>query len=122
MKCPHCGKDIDLSPESYEKPNGKEQNRIRKIVAEMFVEKTGLPLPEPTTKKERLAAGTLWYQPIRQICEMSQWNLKKAVGLTGSSIDRLTNGNQVITISDPNSILKTARGIIGEINSGRFRG
>lgn len=107
-------KDMSLKKHS---DNGRitHQNKIRKELAEYFSTKTGLEVPVPTNEKQRREAGSLWYSPIREICELSGWDSYKGKTLIDHSIGRLDG----LTVCSPKSIVKTAKAIVAEAKIGK---
>jgi hypothetical protein len=75
-----------------------------------FIEKTKIPLPK--RKKER----DFWWSSISEIHNASGHNLDSALELLEVAINRLRQDG--LTISDPNSLIKTIRAIVGERASG----
>jgi len=91
------------------------KDKTRKELTDHFSQKTGLKVPNPTSGKQRREAATLWYQPIREICELSEWSLFKGKSIIDMTLERL-NG---MTVCAPNSIIKTARAIVAEASLGK---
>lgn len=86
------------------------QNQKRKEIADHFASRTGLPVPAPRTATQQKAAGALWYAPLREMLELAGGDVPKAKRLIDDALTKLEG----LTISDPNSILKTARAIAAE--------
>ena len=102
---------------SFSRPEGRERkDEFRESIARHFSELAGIPHPELHTEKQRKEAGRLWFAPIREICSLANWKERHAKGLMNAAFMRL-NG---LTVSDPNSILKTCRAIAGEIKRGKY--
>jgi hypothetical protein len=91
----------------------RQHNAAQTAVREHFERRTGLHMPE-TGKRTGIA--TLWWNPIREICGLVDWDVGRAVRLVDATIDRLAG----LTISDPNSIVKTARALAAQ-GQGRAR-
>jgi len=117
-----CGKPANFIKKNQLKEDIKislktsGHNAVRKALEEEFIKVTGLSPPTGTTAKAQKAAGTLWWQPLREIAVLTNWNQNQGVSLIRVSVKRMREGK--LTISDPNSILKVARAIMGEVNSG----
>ncbi len=102
------------APASPKAPSKRaQQNAIRKAVGEHFQEVTHLKPPATNAK----ALGRLWWSPIREICVMAEWDVNRAKQLISSAVIKLEG----MTISDPNSILKTCRALaaVGFSQTGR---
>lgn len=93
------------------------KNAIRKALEEHFISKTKIPPPLIKTVAQRKAAGTKWWQPLRRIAQLCDWNEDKARRLIDAALLSLRN----ITVVSPKSIVGTAEGIIGEWASGKAR-
>lgn len=109
-------KDIkeDILKNEDKKPRG--HNAVRKALGEEFVKVTGLSPPSETTAKAKRAAGALWWQPLREIAKETKWNQEQGIALIRIAVKRMRK--EKLTISDPNSILKVAKAIMGEVSSG----
>lgn len=75
----------------------------------LFSELTGIPIPNPSSKKERQAESTRWYQPVRQMVALS--NGASAEILRAAVAKMKAQGWQ---ISGPRSVLKTFTALYGE--------
>ena len=91
---------VDASPSVRD-----QQNAVRKAVSEHFQQLTNL---KPTGNAKSL--GRLWWSPIREICELTEWNEQRACAIVSDVVKSLAG----LTISDPNSILKTARATVAQ--------
>lgn len=80
------------------------QNAVRAEVARHFVAKTNLQCPPSMNK---LAKGRMWWSPIREICELAHWDVPLANRIVDDALNELAG----LTVSDPNSIIKTARAV-----------
>lgn len=60
--------------------------------------------------ENRKGIATLWWNPIKEICGLVEWDTGRALSLIDASISRLEG----LTISDPHSIVKTARSLVAE--------
>ena len=107
----------DGKPLPEKKPKRKRTPKIqnREAVIGYFLEKTGLPPPRYKTEKEKRSASVLWWQPTDEIVELAEGDVSIAKNFVDASITRL-NGK---TISDMNSILKTARAVYAEKKTGK---
>jgi hypothetical protein len=84
-----------------------QHNAAQTAVREHFERRTGLAAPEKGTAK---GLATLWWNPIREICTLADWDVGRAVRVVDATLDRLKG----LTVSDPNSIIKTARSVAAE--------
>ena len=113
---------LTVKEPSNSRPNDRkrtEKDRIRKHGEEVFAKLTGLDPPTPTNEKRRREAGELWWNPLRQICEMVNWDKKRAGGIITEAVTRLRSND--LTISSPKSILQTCTAIMGEIKTGEYK-
>ena len=93
-------------------PEQQEHNAQKKAIQEYFEQRTNLKIPRRGTSA---SIGKLWWNPVREICELADWNLDAAKKLVNQALAKLED----MTVSDPNSILKTARAIAAK--QGRAR-
>jgi len=89
-----------------EKTNSKD--KIRGELENYFAEISNIPIPARSSAKQKSAAGELWWQPLRQILDMTGWDLQQAKGLIRESYKVLKNPEKKLNVSSPKSILKTA--------------
>lgn len=109
-------KRIDIA--SAKRPHASSgKNVVRKALEEHFVRKTKLPLPPIKTNPQKKAAGTRWWGPLRQIAELTQWDVARGQSLIDAALKRMKG----LTISAPQSILNTAIAIVGEEARGESR-
>jgi len=73
-----------------------------------FSQKTRLPRPEVETDKQKRAAASLWYGPLRDIAELAAWDVGEATRLVDAALAQL-DGH--CTIASPKSIASTALAI-----------
>ena len=73
-----------------------------------FAQATGLPRPEANTDKQKRAAASLWYGPLRDIAELAAWDVGEATRLIDAALAQL-DGN--CTVASPKSIAATALAI-----------
>jgi len=109
--------DSDTEPEEEEntapapRPRASSgKNAVRKALEVYFIRKTKLPRPLMKTAKQKKAAGERWWQPLRRIAELAEQDLARGTGLIDAALQRLDG----LTISAPQSILKTVEAIVGE--------
>jgi len=95
-------------------PEQRQRRAIQTAAREHFERVTGIRIPE---KGRSSALGRLWWNPIREICGLADYDMEQVNKLISESVTRL----QGLTVSDPNSILKTARAIAGEWKRGISR-
>ena len=95
-------------------PEQRKRKAVERGAREHFERATGISIPE---KGKRSALGTLWWNPIREICGLVEHDMPQVNRLIDESLVRLKG----MTVSDPNSILKTARAIAGEWKRGESR-
>lgn len=96
-----------------------QHDAARRALAEHFSRITGLELPEPSTERERRAAGSAWWAPLREIGELIEWSEDDGAALIEAAVARLRRGR--CTISEPRSIVRTARAVAGEARRGAYR-
>lgn len=98
----------DASPKKPRQDSKRVKNR--RALQEYFIGETGLPPPKASNQTQIKAAQKLWWGPLDEIFELSGEDVDIGKGLIDLSIEKL-NG---MTISDPNSIIKTARSVYAE--------
>lgn len=118
------GNDDDNDKGSDSRPDGRNRSKsfkdkIRGEVADHFSETTGLSLPKLNTAKQKKAAGSLWFTPIREICDLVEWRKDDAQVLVDAAIARM-DGDK-LTIASPGSILKVCQSIVGEVKRGSYK-
>lgn len=86
------------------------QNLVRKSLEVYFIEVTKLPSPKTKTAAQKKSAGALWWMPLREIAELTEWDETSGKVLIHQAIERLND----MTVSNPKSILKTAQAIYSE--------
>jgi len=94
------------------------KNAIRKALEEHFISKTKLPPPLTKTASQKRAAGRRWWAPLTRMAELTDWNLTQGIRLIDEARKRLEG----LTVSAPESLLKTAEGIIGDWARGESHG
>lgn len=91
------------------------KNAVRKALEVYFIRKTKLPRPQMNTAKQKKAAGERWWQPLRRIAELVDQDLVRGTTLIDEALKRLEG----LTVSAPQSILKTVESLIAEEARGR---
>jgi hypothetical protein len=101
--------DTDAKNASVKQQTPKNQNHLpfRNSLIAFFVERTGVSGPPRDFK----AANRLWTTPIYRIGELVDFDIVKGETLVNLALQRLKD----LTVSDPNSILKMATRIAGEL-------
>ncbi|GAG08948.1 unnamed protein product, partial [marine sediment metagenome] len=69
-----------------------EYNKIRKLLANRFILRTGLKAPPMTTDAQKKAAGAAWWSPIREICELVEWDLHRGMLLIDRVVEHMRDG------------------------------
>lgn len=87
-----------------------ERDKARDELQAHFIGRTKLPPPKDETAAQKKAAGRLWWAPLREIGELAGWNVHDGKRL----IDRALEALDGLTVSDPNSIIKTVRSLKAE--------
>src|SRR3990167_4285887 len=100
-----------INHHAAKKPSPRDE--IRKFAQTKFQAITKLPVP-PNGKE----AGTLWWTPLREICDLGQWDTSSIASLISASLAKMREGK--LTVSSPKSILKVARSVYAETQGGRF--
>lgn len=102
----------DAAPEP-EKPTRKEIERMRAELVRVFLIKTGLTAPK-TDKPHIKGTQKLWWSPVEDMLCEGGWQYGKVEEALAVAIKRMAGDG--LTISDPNSILKTVRSVLAEKN------
>ena len=84
------------------------QNAARSEVESHFKARTNLRYPPGMNAQ---AKGRMWWNPIREICELANWDVTLAKQIVDDALKELTG----LTVSDPNSIIKTARSVAAKV-------
>jgi hypothetical protein len=102
-------KEKEQEKEKDSRPDGRvsPHDPLRKALEAHFSVVTKLPVPRAITASQRKAAGRLWWEPLREIAELCEWDVEKSKRLISETVREMRNSR--LTISDPNSILKSAR-------------
>jgi len=83
----------------------------------LFADLTGIPVPAPSTVKERKREAERWYQPMRRMLAMANGQVESILRET---VDRMRRDR--LTISAPRSIENTFTAVFGERASDRWTG
>jgi len=102
-------------PDSHEKTVKKRATSAdqrmktakRRAVIGHFENKTNLRCPQRGNGKQNKGVARLWWNPMREICELAEWDVARAQKIVDDALSKLDG----MTVSDPNSILKTARAV-----------
>lgn len=98
----------DASAKRPRASSGK--NAVRKALEVYFIRKTKLPRPQMNTVKQKKAAGERWWQPLRRIAELAEQDIARGTHLIDVALVRLEG----LTVSAPQSILKTVESLVAE--------
>lgn len=85
-----------------------DHNEKRATLLTHFEQKTGHDLSVLVMGKA--AKARLWWNPVRALLVMCDWDLPRAKRLINATLQRLDG----LTIADPNSLIKTAQAILAE--------
>ena len=80
---------------------------VRRCVLDHFEKITHLKQPQKGSGVSTKGIARLWWNPIREICALGEWDENIARKLVTQAVERLEG----LTVSDPNSILKTCRAL-----------
>lgn len=102
-------KEMDAKNASVKKQTPTNQNHLpfKNSLIAFFVKRTGISGPPRDFK----AANRLWTTPIYRIGELVDFDISRTEELVDLALQRLKG----LTVSDPNSIIKTATSIAGEL-------
>jgi len=89
----------------------RQRRAIRTAVRVHFEAESGLTIPS-AGKSNHL--GALWWGPIRKICEINDYDLVASKEMVSDALERLRD----VTVTDPNSIVKTCRALDAERKRG----
>ncbi len=87
------------------------KDKMRSEVREHFTRRTGLRPPGGDGAKHKREMAALWWNPIAEICELAGWDVGAACKLIDAALEKM----EELTVSDPNSIVKTCRAVAGEM-------
>ena len=94
-------------PKKERTENQRIRDAAQTAVREHFEHKTGLTLP---TGNNRKGIASQWWNPIKELLTMTDYDVGRATALVDAALLRLEG----LTVSDPHSLLKTARSLIAE--------
>jgi hypothetical protein len=116
------GGDIAVSPEpsltviepskNLNTLSGEEKNKLRADALDLWLEIAGGEIPEK--KGERVAR---FYNPIRTICDLGEWEWKKVDWLIRATHKRMDG----LTYDAPDQWIKTMKGILREVRNGTYQ-
>lgn len=95
------------------RPAVKEQNASMKAMIDYFAKRTHLQVPSWDGHKAA-ASNLAWRQPLDEILCLVEWDIGSAQRLIDASLERLRGGERKLTVSDPRSIIRTARALKAE--------
>lgn len=82
----------------------RRRNAVRSALRVHFSERTGIQIPKAGTQRRKKALAGLWWEPMRLIAQKVNWDLERGKLIIDRALEKLEG----LTITDPNSILKTA--------------
>lgn len=97
-----------------EPPKTREKTARDLAVAELekkFSALSRLPVPIRQTDKQKKAAASLWWNPLGEIWELCDQDVGKTYTLIEKTYRHMTGQKPPLTVSDPNSLLKTAKAL-----------
>ncbi|MBU2685791.1 MAG: hypothetical protein KKF27_21330 [Gammaproteobacteria bacterium] len=107
------------APSKREKsPQRRQHDAVVQAMRDWFAKQTGIDPPTVKSANQRAGYSKLWWNPLREIAEKASFDL--AVGK--DVIDESLMALKSVNITDPNSILKTARAIADKRRNGRDGG
>lgn len=106
--------EVDTAPDKRAHASSGK-NAVRKALEVYFIRKTKLPRPQMNTAKQKKAAGERWWQPLRRIAELVDQDLVRGTKMIDEALKRLEG----LTVSAPQSILKTIEFLVAEEARGR---
>ena len=98
---------LTASPKKERTENQRIRDAAQTAVREHFEHKTGLTL---LTGNNRKGIASQWWNPIKELLTMTDYDVGRATALVDAALLRLEG----LTVSDPHSLLKTARSLIAE--------
>lgn len=107
----------ESSPEG-EEPKGKRQKQAR--LEDFFSELTRLPKPKRDTDAQRKAGATAWWNPLREILELYDYDLGRSEGLVRSAVLQMRQSERPLTIAAPRSIRNVALSIYASQTEGNY--
>ena len=92
----------------------KDQDARRAELEDYFASKTKLPKPPRGTNKQQKAAAELWWEPLRMLLVLVDWDVGRAKRLVDATLQRMWGGKEPLTVSSPKSIALTAQALFAE--------
>lgn len=100
-------------PASVSPKKAPENHTTRKALQKQFLILTGLPEPRIDTQSQIKAVQKLWWTPLDEMLDLSGQDVDRAVGFLKVCQQKLSG----VTVSDPNSFIKTYRAVYAEQNN-----
>ena len=99
----------ETSPPAQRVQSAEQQQHlaVRRCVLDHFEKITHLKQPQKGSGVSTKGIARLWWNPIREICALGEWDENIARKLVTQAVEKLEG----LTVSDPNSILKTCRAL-----------
>jgi hypothetical protein len=107
---------LEPDPEPHPRKRSQKQT-IRDELQDHFLSRTGLPAPRTGTKSEIKRAQALWWSPLSEIGELACWDVDTGREIIDEALKELAG----LSVTDPNSIIKTARLVYARHNGGGTR-
>ena len=101
--------DAQTPPDGGGGSDSGGHNQIRARLEAHFANRSGLATPKTASDKDRRQAGSLWWGPLREIAELTEWDEGNAIWLIDETLDRMRCDR--LTVSSPKSILNVAKSI-----------
>jgi len=97
-----------------------EKDQARGELEHHFAVLTSLPPPKRATAKQRRGSAELWWNPLRDLLDLCEWDLPAAKELVSAAVERSSGSG--LTIASPKSISKVALAIHAERARGHVTG
>ena len=94
---------------SRSRPAKAEQDVAMGFLEKQFSIKTQLPLPQRRTEPQRKAAAIRWWNPLREMLDLCEWNTERAERLLSAALREADKNG--MNVSAPESLLKTAQSL-----------
>ena len=88
----------------------EEKMAFRAELVKYFRQQTGLPAPLMKTQGQLKETQRLWWSPLDEVANLAKWDLETAKEIIDQALTKLGD----LTISDPNSTIKTVRAVYGQ--------
>lgn len=108
-ECRDCGQVHPIKDQVLD----YRKNDIRKLAELAFRHVRPLDLPAKPSEQ-----GALWWQPLKEFCDMGRWQPERIVVLMWSADQKMRLSS--LTVSSPKSLIKNARDLLGEFRSGEL--